>query len=84
MPLEFTEIVGKMDEVSWSALIKCVTGSLSLLFLPAEFRGTHTHIFLEFLVRIIFILIDGLFCDLIDFQLVFKKFSTKVLNLCRL
>lgn len=28
MPLEFTETVDKMDEVSWSALIKCVTGSL--------------------------------------------------------
>lgn len=26
MPLEFTEIVDKLDEVSWSALIKCVTG----------------------------------------------------------
>lgn len=26
MPLEFTEIVTKLDEVSWSALIKCVTG----------------------------------------------------------
>lgn len=27
MPIEFSEIVGKLDEVSWSALIKCVTGS---------------------------------------------------------
>ncbi len=27
MPLEFTEIVDKLDEVAWSALIKCVTGS---------------------------------------------------------
>lgn len=27
MPIEFTEIVDKLDEVSWSALIKCVTGS---------------------------------------------------------
>lgn len=27
MPLEFTEIVGKLDEVAWSALIKCVTGT---------------------------------------------------------
>lgn len=27
MPLEFTEIVDKLDEVSWSALIKCVTGT---------------------------------------------------------
>lgn len=26
MPLEFTEIVDKLDEVAWSALIKCVTG----------------------------------------------------------
>lgn len=29
MPIEFTEIVDKLDEVSWSALIKCVTGSES-------------------------------------------------------
>lgn len=28
MPLEFTEIVDKLDEVAWSALIKCVTGSV--------------------------------------------------------
>ncbi len=27
MPLEFTEIVDKLDEVAWSALIKCVTGT---------------------------------------------------------
>ena len=27
MPLEFSEIVDKLDEVSWSALIKCVTGT---------------------------------------------------------
>lgn len=27
MPLEFSEIVDKLDEVAWSALIKCVTGS---------------------------------------------------------
>ena len=27
MPIEFSEIVDKLDEVSWSALIKCVTGS---------------------------------------------------------
>lgn len=27
MPLEFTEIVDKLDEVAWSALIKCVTGA---------------------------------------------------------
>ncbi len=27
MPLEFTEIVDKLDEVSWSSLIQCVTGS---------------------------------------------------------
>ena len=27
MPVEFTEIVDKLDEVAWSALIKCVTGS---------------------------------------------------------
>lgn len=27
MPIEFTEIADKLDEVSWSALIKCVTGS---------------------------------------------------------
>lgn len=27
MPIEFSEIVGKLDEVAWSALIKCVTGS---------------------------------------------------------
>lgn len=26
-PIEFTEIADKLDEVSWSALIKCVTGS---------------------------------------------------------
>ncbi len=26
MPLEFTEITDKLDEVAWSALIKCVTG----------------------------------------------------------
>lgn len=28
-PIEFTEIADKLDEVSWSALIKCVTGSES-------------------------------------------------------
>lgn len=27
MPIEFSEIVDKLDEVSWSALIKCVTGT---------------------------------------------------------
>ena len=27
MPLEFSEIVDKLDEVAWSALIKCVTGT---------------------------------------------------------
>lgn len=27
MPLEFTETVDKLDEVAWSALIKCVTGT---------------------------------------------------------
>lgn len=27
MPLEFTEIVDKLDEVAWSSLIKCVTGT---------------------------------------------------------
>lgn len=27
MPLEFTEIVDKLDEVAWSSLIQCVTGS---------------------------------------------------------
>lgn len=29
MPIEFTETVDKLDEVAWSALIKCVTGSES-------------------------------------------------------
>lgn len=28
MPLEFSEIVDKLDEVAWSALIKCVTGGV--------------------------------------------------------
>ncbi len=27
MPIEFTEIVDKLDEISWSALIKCITGT---------------------------------------------------------
>lgn len=27
MPIEFSEIVDKLDEVSWSALIRCVTGT---------------------------------------------------------
>lgn len=35
MPIEFTEIVDKLDEVAWSALIKCVTGS------EAEFDGNY-------------------------------------------
>lgn len=29
MPLEFTEIVDKLDEVAWSSLINCVTGAES-------------------------------------------------------
>ena len=26
-PMEFTEITDKLDEIAWSALIKCVTGT---------------------------------------------------------
>lgn len=41
MPLEFTEIVDKLDEVAWSALIKCVTGA------EAEFDANYDAMIVE-------------------------------------
>lgn len=45
MPLEFSEIVDKLDEVAWSSLIKCVTGGVDAFdanydAMLAEFEST--------------------------------------------
>ena len=41
MPIEFTEIVDKLDEISWSALIKCITGT------EAEFDANYDEMIAE-------------------------------------
>ena len=46
----------------------------------AEFRRTLTHVFAEFLMEIVYVLVTDLFCDLIYFQFVFQQKLFRQLN----